>query len=78
MQANSSLEFRNVSVNGATNAVSNFELTEGSGTGTNLLWSLNSSYRVSNLIRLNLVYDGRTVKDRPTIHTARLTVKAVF
>lgn len=78
VQANSSLEFRNVSVNGATNAVSNFELTEGSGTGTNLLWSLNSSYRVSNLIRLNLVYDGRTVKDRPTIHTARLTVKAVF
>tara|TARA_R110002126_G_scaffold35949_5_gene109946 strand:- start:9869 stop:13318 length:3450 start_codon:yes stop_codon:yes gene_type:complete len=78
MQANSSLEFRNVRVNGTTNAVGNFELTEGSGEGSNLLWSLNSSYRVSNLIRLNLVYDGRTVKDRPTIHTARLTVKAIF
>lgn len=78
VQANSSLEFRNVSVSGASNAVSIFELTEGAGEGINLLWSLNSSYRVSNLIRLNLNYDGRTVKDRPTIHTARLTVKAVF
>lgn len=78
VQANSSLEFRNVSVKGNTNAVVNFELTEGSGAGKNLLWSLNSSYRVNNLIRLNLIYDGRTVKDRPVIHTARLTVKAIF
>jgi hypothetical protein len=65
-------------VKGNTNAVGSFELTEGSGAGKNLLWSLNSSYRVNNLIRLNLTYDGRTVKDRPTIHTARLTVKAIF
>lgn len=78
VQANSSIELRSVRVNGNANAVGNFELTEGSGKGTNLIWSLNSSYRVSNLIRLNLVYDGRTVKDRPTIHTARLTVKATF
>ena len=78
IQANSSIEFRNVNVKGRANAVGNFELTEGSGEGKNLIWSLNSSYRISNLIRLNLVYDGRTVKDRPTIHTAKLTVKATF
>jgi len=78
VQANSAIEFRNVDINGNTNAVGNFELTEGSGEGANLIWSLNSSYRVSNLIRLNLVYDGRTVNDRPTIHTAKLTVKATF
>ncbi|MBO6623016.1 MAG: hypothetical protein JJ892_07605 [Balneola sp.] len=78
VQANSSLEFRNISLNGSANAVGNFELTEGSGRGSNLIWSLSSSYRVSNLIRLNLMYDGRTVKDRPTIHTAKLTLKATF
>ena len=78
VQANSSIEFRNVTLNGSTNAVGNFELTEGSGRGANAIWSLSSSYRVSNLIRLNLMYDGRTVKDRPTIHTAKLTLKATF
>ncbi len=78
IQSNSSFEIRNINLRGSGNAVSNFELTEGSGEGINMLWSLNSSYRVSNLIRLNLIYDGRTVKDRPTIHTARLTVKATF
>lgn len=78
IQANSSVEFRSVRVEGRSNAVSSFELTEGSGEGENLIWSVNSSYRISNLIRLNLIYDGRTVKDRPTIHTAKLTVKATF
>ena len=78
VQANSSFEIRNVNINGSTNAVGNFELTEGSGSGANAIWSLSSSYRVSNLIRLNLMYDGRTVKDRPAIHTAKLTLKATF
>ncbi len=78
VQAGSSLEFRNVSVTGMPNAIGNFELTEGVGEGLNVLWSLQSSYRASNLVRINLVYDGRTVKDRPTIHTAKLTIKAVF
>ena len=78
VQANSSFEIRNVSINGSTNAVGNFELTEGSGSGTHAIWSLSSSYRVSNLIRLNFMYDGRTVKDRTAIHTAKLTLKATF
>ncbi|MEQ8578244.1 MAG: hypothetical protein RIC57_04310 [Balneola sp.] len=78
VQANSSVEYRNVQLNGDTNAVGNFELTEGAGRGGNVIWSLSSSYRVSNLIRLNLMYDGRTVEDRPTIHTAKLTLKATF
>ncbi len=78
IQSNSSLEVRNITLKGTGNAVSEFELTEGSGEGVSLQWSLNSSYRVSNLIRLNLIYDGRTVEKRPAIHTARLSVKAIF
>lgn len=78
VQANSTFEIRNVSIKGGRNALSNYELTEGAGRGFNVLWSLNSSYRVNNLLRFNLAYDGRTVSDRPTIHTARLTVKATF
>ena len=63
---------------GTTNAVGNFELTEGSGEGAHILWSLNGSYRVSNIIKLSLIYDGRTIKDRPALHVAKLTVKASF
>ncbi|MEP1152000.1 MAG: hypothetical protein ABJH08_09775 [Balneola sp.] len=78
VQANSSIEFRGVNVKGTTNAVGNFELTEGSGEGAHILWSLNGSYRVSNIIKLSLIYDGRTIKDRPALHVAKLTVKASF
>lgn len=78
IQANSFIEFRDVKLNGSSNAVGNFELTEGSGEGANILWSLNGSYRVSSIIKLNLIYDGRTIKDRPTLHVAKLTVKASF
>ncbi|MFY0684557.1 MAG: hypothetical protein JXR20_08395 [Balneola sp.] len=78
VQANSSIEFRGVNVKGITNAVGNFELTEGSGEGAHILWSLNGSYRVSNIIKLSLIYDGRTIKDRPALHVAKLTVKASF
>ena len=78
IQANARLEIRNAEVDGSSSALGTFELTEGTGLGTNLLWSLSGSYRVSNLIRLSFNYDGRTIKDRPDIHTTKLVVSAVF
>ncbi len=78
LQANSRLELRNVSVNGSSSSVGTFELTEGTGIGTNLIWSFTGSYRVSELIRLSFNYDGRTVRDRADIHTLKLVVSAVF
>ncbi len=78
IQGNSFLEVRSARVNGESSSYGIFELTEGTGKGTNMLWSLGGNYRMSDLIRLNFTYDGRTVKDRPSIHTFKIVVNAIF
>ncbi|WP_421774111.1 hypothetical protein [Gracilimonas sp.] len=78
LQSNLRLELRNTVVNGSSSSYGSYELTEGTGEGTNLIWSLNSSYRASNLIRISFNYDGRTVTDRAAIHTIKLVMSATF
>lgn len=78
IQANARIELRNAKVEGSSSSLGNYELTEGTGTGTNLVWSVTGTYRVSDLIRLSFNYDGRTVEDRPDIHTTKLVISAVF
>ncbi len=78
IQANSFLEIRSARVNGESSSYGIFELTDGTGKGTNMLWSLGGNYRMSDLIRLNFTYDGRTVRDRPAIHTFKIVVNAIF
>jgi hypothetical protein len=65
-------------VNGSSSSYGSYELTEGTGEGINLIWSLNSSYRASKLIRLSFNYDGRTVANRSNIHTIKLVMSATF
>ncbi|WP_020402373.1 hypothetical protein [Gracilimonas tropica] len=78
VQSTLRMEFRNTVVDGNSTPFGRYELTEGTGEGINFLWSLRSTYRMSNLIRLSLDYDGRTVKDRPTIHTIKLVMSATL
>ncbi|HBQ59205.1 MAG TPA: hypothetical protein DD671_06170, partial [Balneolaceae bacterium] len=78
VQTNLRLEFRNSVIEGSSSTYGNYELSEGTGEGKNLLWSLRSSYRLSNLIRFSLDYDGRTVQDRPAIHTIKLVMSATL
>lgn len=78
LQSNLRLELRNTVVNGRSSAYGSYELTEGTGEGTNLIWSLNSTYRASNLIRISFNYDGRTVTGRAAIHTIKLVMSATF
>lgn len=78
LQSNMRLELRRTIVNGNPTTYGSYELTEGTGEGTNLIWSLNSTYRVSNLIRFSLNYDGRTVENLPAIHTIKLVMSAIF
>lgn len=78
LQANARVELRNARVDGSSSSLGTFELTEGTGLGTNLIWSFTGSYRASELIRVSFNYDGRTVRDRPDIHTLKLVVSAVF
>ncbi|MEX0720414.1 MAG: hypothetical protein WD059_07080 [Balneolaceae bacterium] len=78
LQSNLRVELRRTLVNGSSSTYGSYELTEGTGEGTNLIWSLNSTYRISNLIRFSLDYDGRTVENLPAIHTIKLVMSAVF
>ncbi|MFA5667789.1 MAG: hypothetical protein WC967_01000 [Balneolaceae bacterium] len=78
IQANTSLELRNVRINGVSSSYGLFEITDGTGKGTSVLWSAGGSYRMGDLIRLNFTYDGRAMKERPTIHTFKIVVNAIF
>lgn len=78
LQTNFRIEMRRTQVTGNSTSYGNYELTEGTGEGTNLIWSLNSSYRASSLIRISFNYDGRTVTNRPSIHTIKLVMSATF
>lgn len=78
LQGNVRLELRNARVEGKSSTLGDYELTEGTGLGTNLIWAFSGNYRVNNLIRLSFNYDGRTVQNLPNIHTVKLVVSAVF
>lgn len=77
-QSNFRMELRNTKLNGNSSSYGNYELTEGTGEGINFLWSLAANYRFNNLIRFSLNYDGRTVTERPAIHTIKLVMSAIF
>lgn len=78
LQFSGRTQFRDINLNGETGALGNFELTEGAGEGANWLWNFQSTYRNSNLVQTSLSYDGRTITNRPTIHTVRFIVRALF
>ncbi|MDR9419157.1 hypothetical protein [Gracilimonas sp.] len=78
VQSNFRVELRKTELSGRSSSYGNYELTEGTGEGTNLIWSINSTYRANRLINLSFQYDGRTVSDRPSIHTIKFIVSANF
>ena len=72
------LQVRNTDIMGDVSGQAEYELTEGIGRGTNIVWSLNSDYRASSLLRISLQYNGRTTTQSEIIQTLRLVVSAVF
>ena len=78
IQTTARLEWQNVNINGPSTTFGQFELTEGAGTGSTFNWAIQGSYRISNLIRASINYNGRTVQNRGVIQTMRVLVSAVF
>ena len=78
LQGNIQLQWRRNEIEGTPSSLGNFELTDGAGPGDTWRWALQANYRVSDLLRASLNYDGRTIVDRPFVHSARFTVSAVF
>lgn len=77
-QTNAKIEFRNTEISGSSSTLGVYELTEGTGSGSHLLWSFSGMLKTSDLVRLSINYDGRTVEKRKNIHTVKITVSAIF
>lgn len=72
------VQLRRTQIDGEVAGQAEYELTEGIGRGTNVVWSLDSDYRASSLLRISLQYNGRTTTENEIIQTLRLVVSAVF
>ena len=78
VQTNARLSWRDARVEGESTTFGIFELTDGAGVGSTWNWSLQGSYRISDLLRASINYDGRTLQGRGLIQTMRVVVSAVF
>lgn len=61
-----------------TGGLAAFELTQGRGAGTSLLWFVNGTYVLSRYLRASVQYDGRVPSEAPALHTVRMQLSAVF
>jgi len=78
VQTTARIEWQHVTINGPSTTFGQFELTEGAGIGSTMNWAIQGSYRISNLVRASINYNGRTVQNRGVIQTMRVIVSAVF
>lgn len=78
LQTSARVSWSYTKMEGESSSLGRFELTDGSGAGSNWNWSLRANYRINKLIRASLNYDGRTVTEGSTIHTLRMVVSASF
>lgn len=55
-----------------------FELTDGRGRGSSLLWRLSGWLQLNSVLRATVSYSGRSPQDAPQIHTVRMQLSATF
>lgn len=74
------LNFSLVDVNysGIPNSTIEYDLLDGLKNGKNYLWNLNITRRMAQNVDLNISYDGRKTGISPTVHVARVQIKATF
>lgn len=72
------VEVRSADLSGTASPLSEFELTDGAGTGRSVYWTLNVNAVTSESVRAALQYDGRTRQSGAPIQTMRLTMTAAF
>ena len=71
-------EVANVELTGDAVGLAQFQLTDGRGPGTSMLWGLQGRYVITNNLRASVSYDGRAPANAPTIHTVRAKLSATF
>lgn len=71
-------EVADVDLTGDAVGRTRFQLTDGRGPGTSMIWGLQGRYVISNNLEASVSYDGRAPSDAPVIHTVRAKVSATF
>ena len=72
------LEVAQVDVEGDARGLAQYQLTDGRGPGTSLLWGVQGRYIVSESLEANLSYDGRAPSNADPIHTVRVKLTTSF
>lgn len=72
------MEFNKVSFNGEENSAVQFSMLNGLQRGNNLLWNLNFEREVAKAVKINLIYDGRSLGNSDPVHTGRARITALF
>jgi hypothetical protein len=75
---NANAEVAHVALSGTAVGRAQFELTDGRGPGTSILWGLQGQYAVTDNLRATINYDGRIPATADPIHTVRVQVSASF
>ena len=76
LQASTNLVF--ITLDGTTNPAITFELLQGLTPGTNVLFNLNYTRRISKNFDMILNYSGRKSEGNRTIHNAGAQLRAIF
>ena len=71
-------EVARVNLDGDAVGLAAFELTDGRGPGTSFLWQVSGQYRINDLLRADVSYDGRAPANAPIINTLRMQLSAQF
>ncbi|HMU70525.1 MAG TPA: hypothetical protein PKC38_10960, partial [Chitinophagales bacterium] len=70
--------FVNNDFNGDADSPIGFAMLEGLQNGNNMIWSLNIDRKISQILQLNLGYEGRKTGDNEITHIGRVQMRAVF
>jgi len=78
MQVYLLLKRRSNHLKGISSGLGTFEMTDGAGSGNSWLWNLQAEYKISDLIRASLTYDGHTTQKKLPVQSLRFVLRAVF
>ncbi|MFB6278690.1 MAG: hypothetical protein ABEK75_04245 [Salinibacter sp.] len=78
LRLNANAEVARVDLSGTAVGRAQFELTDGRGPGTSVLWGLQGQYALTDNLRATVKYDGRAPATADPIHTVRVQVSASF
>jgi hypothetical protein len=70
--------YANISYTGVANTSLSFVMLDALQNGTNWLWYINWERRLSKGIEISLEYEGRKPGENPSVHTGRMSIRAIL